>query len=166
LDALPAMERMTRQKQAVLHAIEHSGRSLHPSEIQALAQKSVPTLNLSTVYRQLKTLVDEQRVNKVELPGQPARFEAAPHDTPAQGQGHSHGSEHEQHGHGQVHDHHHHFHCLNCEQVFPIHSCPGHMDSLAPAGFRVEGHDLTLHGRCADCNAPPKPQPGARKGRR
>ncbi len=132
---------MTRQKQAVLHAIEHSGRSLHPGEIQALARRDVPRLNLSTVYRQLKALVDEQRVNKVAIPGQPARFEAMPPSAAqqAQGEGHS-------------HSHHHHFHCLNCEQVFPIQGCPGHIESLAPDGFHVASHDLTLHGHCADCS--------------
>lgn len=127
---------MTRQKQAVLHAIEHSGRSLHPGEIQALARREVPSLNLSTVYRQLKALVDEQRVHKVVLPGQAARFEAL---TSAQ-------------GHDKGHSHHHHFHCLNCEQVFPIPGCPGHIESLAPEGFHVASHDLTLHGHCADCS--------------
>lgn len=139
---------MTRQKQAVLHAIEHSGRSLHPAEIQALARQTVPTLNLSTVYRQLKSLVDEQRVSRVELPGQPARFEAVARHTSAAG--HRRGPSHR---HGAAPTHHHHFHCVQCERVFPIQGCPGHMDNLAPQGFQVERHDLTLHGRCADCRA-------------
>lgn len=152
---------MTRQKQAVLQALSASGRSLHPSEIQALAQRAVPTLNLSTVYRQLKTLVDEHRVNKVELPGQPARFEAATAKPVPSRAGRSRPHErHDGHSHAHAHpvatqlDHHHHFHCLNCEQVFPIHGCPGPMEGLAPQGFQVESHDLTLHGRCADCAAP------------
>lgn len=155
------MERMTRQKQAVLHAIEHSGRSLHPTEIQALAQQAVPTLNLSTVYRQLKSLVDEQRVSKVELPGQPARFEAA----------RLHHLQHDAHVHADSassadpHPHHHHFHCLVCERVFPIQGCPGHMERLAPQGFQVESHDLTLHGRCAECSATARRRPAARQGR-
>jgi Fur family ferric uptake transcriptional regulator len=135
------MERMTRQKRAVLRAIEQSGRSLHPSEIQSLAQTAVPTLNLSTVYRQLKTLVSERRVHKVELPGQPARFEVADSDPTSNVEA------------ATEHPHHHHFHCVGCEQVFPIHGCPGPMEHLAPSGFRVESHDLTLHGRCPDCAA-------------
>ncbi len=152
---------MTRQKQAVLQALSASGRSLHPSEIQALAQRAAPTLNLSTVYRQLKTLVDEQRVKKVELPGQPARFEAATLAPTPSGRSHHHA-----HGPGDAAahpvaarlDHHHHFHCLDCEQVFPIHGCPGPMEGLAPQGFQVVSHDLTLHGRCADCAMPKPPR--------
>ena len=131
------MERQTRQKQAVMEAIENSGRSLNPTEIWTLAQQAVPTINLSTVYRQIKALHDDAHVVRVDLPGQPPRFEAVCHAPVARG--HSH--------------HHHHFHCTGCEQVFPIHGCPGGIDRLAPAGFQVQSHDITLHGRCAGCLA-------------
>ncbi len=127
--------RQTRQKQAVLQALASSGRSLAPAEILTLARGEVPSLNLSTVYRQLRALHDEAQVVRVDLPGQPARFEAPcalPHE-----RGHAH--------------HHHHFHCTVCDRVFPIHGCPGGMERLAPAGFRVEQHELTLRGRCRDC---------------
>jgi len=73
---------------------------------------------------------------RVDLPGQAARFEAPC----AQRSAHAH-----------EHHHHHHFHCTVCDRVFPIHGCPSGIDLLAPAGFRVEQHELTLRGRCADC---------------
>lgn len=133
------MERQTRQKLAVMHAIEHSGRSLNPTEIWAAAQHDVPQINLSTVYRQLKALQDEGQVVRVDLAGQAARFEAQCRSAHAKKQTH----------------HHHHFHCTGCERVFPIHACPGAMDGLAPPGFRVLHHDLTLHGLCADCGTQP-----------
>lgn len=129
------MERQTRQKQAVLRSLVDSGRSLAPAEILELARAEVPTLNLSTVYRQLRTLHDEAQVVRVDLPGQAARFEAP--CTHGQTRGHAH--------------HHHHFHCTACDRVFPIHACPGGIERLAPAGFRVEQHELTLRGRCAEC---------------
>ena len=130
-----AMERQTRQKQAVMEAIEHSGRSLNPTEIWALAKQAVPSINLSTVYRQIKALHDDRHLVRVDLPGQAPRFEAQCHAPAARGHTH----------------HHHHFHCTGCEQVFPIHGCPGGIDGLAPKGFQVQSHDLTLHGRCATC---------------
>lgn len=129
------MERQTRQKQAVLRSLVDSGRSLAPAEILELARTEVPTLNLSTVYRQLRTLHDEAQVVRVDLPGQAARFEAP--CAHGQARGHAH--------------HHHHFHCTACDRVFPIHACPGGIERLAPAGFQVEQHELTLRGRCADC---------------
>jgi Fur family ferric uptake transcriptional regulator len=147
------MERQTRQRQAVLEALSGSGRTLSPPEILSLAQVQAPGLNLSTVYRQIRSLEEAGEVLKVQLPGQAARFElpcrhghgaaahaaeaplAAPAAAPAEAQPH----------------HHHHFHCRVCDEVVPIHGCPGPMHELAPPGCLVEHHDLVLHGRCARC---------------
>jgi Fur family ferric uptake transcriptional regulator len=35
--------------------------------------------------------------------------------------------------------------------VFDVHACPGDLSRLAPPGFTVEDHDLTLYGRCREC---------------
>lgn len=131
------MERNTRQREAVLAAIEHAGRALTPGEILALAQGSVASLNLSTIYRHINALQDEARIVKVLLPGQAARFEAAC----AEG-----------HGHGGAPHHHHHFHCNGCDRVYALHACPGSMQDLAPAGFVVSAHEITLRGLCAECS--------------
>ena len=128
------MERNTRQRQAVLGAIERAGRALSPAEILALAQPTVATLNLSTIYRHLSGLQQTAQVVKVQLAGQAARFEAACEVRSDAG------------GH-----HHHHFHCSRCDGVYALHGCPGPMQDLAPAGFRVEAHELTLRGVCAAC---------------
>ena len=47
--------------------------------------------------------------------------------------------------------HHHHFQCRSCQRVFDVHACPGNLARMAPEGFSVEDHELTLYGRCADC---------------
>ncbi|MBC8058323.1 MAG: transcriptional repressor, partial [Rhizobiales bacterium] len=125
------MERNTRQRDAVLAAIEHAGRALTPGEILALAQASVTSLNLSTIYRHINALQDEARIVKVLLPGQTARFEAACGDAHERG--------------GAAH-HHHHFHCSDCDRVYALHACPGPMQELAPAGFVVSAHEITLRG--------------------
>jgi len=128
------MERNTRQRQAVLDAIDHAGRALTPSEILALAQNTVASLNLSTIYRHLNALQDDARIVKVMLPGQAARFEA-----PCAG------------GHHEAAHHHHHFHCSGCDRVYALHACPGSMQDLAPKGFVVQAHEITLRGLCAEC---------------
>jgi len=128
--------RQTRQQHAVLDAIAHSGRCLNAAEVWELARGAVPSLNLSTVYRQLKALHEQSQVTRVELPGEAPRFEAVCATREAH-----------QHDH-----HHHHFHCTACERVFPLHACPGSLDSLLPGGFTLQRHDLTLHGHCADCS--------------
>ena len=128
------MERNTRQRQAVLDAVERGGRALTPPEILALAREAVPGLNLSTIYRQIGTLQEEARLVKVLLPGQTPRYE------PVCGQ-----------VHGDAGHHHHHFHCNVCDRVFSLHACPGSMQDLVPKGFVVESHEITLHGRCPEC---------------
>ncbi len=141
------MERHTRQRQAVLDSLASSGRTLSPPEILELARQQAPGLNLSTVYRQVKALESEGQLVKVELPGQPARFEARCRH----GAGPRLRSGSRPAAEAELPHHHHHFHCLICNAVVPIHGCPGTMQELAPRGYRVESHDLVLHGRCAQC---------------
>ena len=121
------MERSTRQRDAIFAAFADAGRPLTPQELLSAAQSQVPGLGIATVYRNIKALVDAGDLVTVPLPGQAARYEPA--------------------GHG----HHHHFHCTLCDRVFEVHGCPGDMKRLAPRGFKVEAHELTLIGHCADC---------------
>ena len=144
------MERHTRQRQSLLDALAQSGQALSPPDLLALARPAVPSLNLSTVYRQIKGLLDAGRLVRVELPGQPARYEMAP-SLGAQAHSHATAASHAPHAPHAEPQHHHHFHCVQCDRVYPIHACPGPMNHLAPAGFEVQHHDLTLRGRCAAC---------------
>ena len=134
------MQRQTRQREAVLQALESAHQALTPAEILALAQGAVASLNLSTIYRQLHALQDEARIARVLLPGQPARFEAV--CSAGRDAGHAH--------------HHHHFHCEGCDRVYALHACPGPLQELAPAGFTVTAHEITLRGTCAECSAAPR----------
>jgi Fur family ferric uptake transcriptional regulator len=122
-----AWERSTRQREAILAVIEAAERPLAPAEVLERARASVNSLGLATVYRNLKVLVAEGGVRAVSLPGDSPRFEMA----------HS--------------PHHHHFQCTSCTRVFDVPGCPGNLRELAPRGFRVDHHDVTLYGRCPDC---------------
>ena len=144
------MERHTRQRQAVVDALAGSGQALSPNELLERAKTAVPSLNLSTVYRQIKGLQDAGQIVRVELPGQPPRFEIAATENEPVNVVHEHTVDTAQHAEAASH-HHHHFHCTACDRVYPIHACPGPMNDLAPPGFEVQHHDLTLRGRCADC---------------
>jgi Fur family ferric uptake transcriptional regulator len=126
----PTMERITRQRNAIRSAIEQAQRPLSPQEVLQAAQAEVPALGLATVYRNLKLLVDAQEVIAVSLPGDSPRYEVARLA------------------------HHHHFQCTACQRVFDVHGCPGNLARLAPPGFTVDHHELTLYGRCADCTGP------------
>ncbi len=158
------MERHTRQRQAVVDALARSGQALSPQDLLVQARSAVPRLNLSTVYRQIKGLQDAGQIVRVELPWQPARFESAAREHAARPSAHRH-DRHDDPAAPRAAQaagpfdetlqqlHHHHFHCTQCDRVYPIHACPGPMNDLAPPGFEVQHHDLTLRGRCASCVA-------------
>ncbi len=128
--AAPAMERSTRQKAAIRAAIEQAQRPLSPQEVLTASQADVPALGMATVYRNLKLLLEAGEIIAVNLPGDSARYEASRQA------------------------HHHHFQCTACERVFDVHECPGDLARLAPQGFTVEHHELTLYGRCSECPPP------------
>ncbi len=123
------MERRTRQRAALKEAIEQAARPLTPQEILAEAQDAVPGLGIATVYRNIKALMSEGWLHKVEMPGGVDRYERAG-----------------------LH-HHHHFHCQECDRVFDVEGCPGNVESLAPPGFQVASHEIVLYGRCATCSS-------------
>jgi Fur family transcriptional regulator, ferric uptake regulator len=107
--------------------LEASGRPLSPREILAGAHRLAPTLGVATVYRTVRTLLDDGLLVRVELPGEPVRYESA-------GKGH-----------------HHHFHCRGCDRLFEIEGCRTVARPRAPKGFVVEDHQVVFYGRCAAC---------------
>jgi Fur family transcriptional regulator, ferric uptake regulator len=121
------MERNTRQRDAIRAAIEASTRPLLPQEVLAMVRTAVPGVGLATIYRNLKLLVAEGTVQMITLPGDSPRYETTESD------------------------HHHHFQCTTCQRVYDIAGCPGNLRRLAPRGFTVDHHDVTLYGRCSDC---------------
>lgn len=123
------MERSTRQRSAIRSVIEAATRPLSPQEVLDGARGEVAGLGIATVYRNLKLLVEEGSVQPVELPGASPRYESTRLA------------------------HHHHFQCRACQRVFDVHGCPGDLGRLAPPGFSVDAHELTLYGHCAECRA-------------
>lgn len=121
------IQRETRQRKAIRRVFRDSPRPLTPEEVQEAGQKDVPGLGIATVYRNVKLLADEGWLKPVELPGSPVRYELAEHP------------------------HHHHFVCNACDQAFDVHACPPALESMAPPGFTVEGHEIILYGICPSC---------------
>jgi len=124
--------RHTQQRAALRSALDRAGRPLSPQELLAEARRDVSDLGQATVYRAIKSMLEEHQAVEVKVPGEPDRYEAA--------------GKH----------HHHHFLCRACNRMFEMHGCPGNLQKLAPAGYTVEGHELTLYGRCPTCQTTPK----------
>jgi len=121
------IERETQQRRAIREAIVRAARPLAPQEVLEEAHTTLPRLGIATVYRNLKSLVEEGWLKTVELPGDPPRYELADIG------------------------HHHHFHCKACCKVFDIEGCVGHLSSIIPKGFKLENHEITFYGRCPQC---------------
>ena len=128
-------ERNTRQRDAIKAALESAQRPLSTQEILEAANAQVQGLGIATIYRNLKSFLQSGEIAQVSMPGDSPRYELS--------------------GHG----HHHHFHCTRCDRLFDVHQCPGDLKNLAPQGFTVERHELTLYGVCADCKNHPTQTP-------
>jgi Fur family ferric uptake transcriptional regulator len=121
------MERNTRQRGAIRRAFQRADRPLSTAEVLDLARSEVTGLGIATVYRNIRTLVDEGWLIPVELPGESQRYEL-------RGKGH-----------------HHHFHCSRCDRVFDVGSCSGSVHTMIPEGFVLDRHLIVLGGLCAEC---------------
>jgi len=128
-EAFNSMTRDTSQRRAIRSALQNAGRPLSPLEILRAARKRSPGMGLATVYRALKALVEERWADAVEIPGDAPRYEV------------------------RHRGHHHHFVCRQCDRVYEVEGCLKTLvRSLTPAGFRLDDHDMTLYGRCAECS--------------
>jgi len=120
-------ERRTPQREVIEAVLARTERPLTPQELLSEAQREIPRLGIATIYRALRDGQDAGTIHSVEVQGAAVRYELASHE------------------------HHHHFHCSVCAKIFEVHACPGDLQHLAPLGFHVSGHDLTLRGTCRDC---------------
>lgn len=123
------IQRNTRQREAIRRALESAARPLSPTELLALSQTEVRGLGIATVYRNIKALQEEGWLTAVDLPGGQTVYEIA----------------------GKAH--HHHFQCDACRRVFELEGCLPAVHTLAPQGFQVRRHEITLCGLCPDCQA-------------
>ena len=121
------MVRNTRQRRAILQAIAQASRPLRPAEILKFGQKQVPSLGLTTIYRNIREMVDEGRLVRVEYPGQPPLFELPTGKSLP------------------------HFVCRGCRQVFYFdHEAPD-IPYDPPGNFIIEGQEVVFYGHCPDC---------------
>jgi Fur family transcriptional regulator, ferric uptake regulator len=124
------MERNTQQRQAILKVFEKTVRPLTIQEIHTSAKRRCAGLGIATVYRNLKALVAEGRIESVDLPGGVVLYEL-----PRAG-------------------HHHHFSCNSCQKVFDIDVCGLNFQKLVPPGFKLQQHEILLSGFCSSCDSP------------
>lgn len=134
------MKTRTRQQDAIRGVLHQESRPMTADEIHRLARKVIPSLGLSTVYRSIRRMVDDQQLVGVDFPGHPPRYELPTRD---------------------VHSH---FICSTCQNVVDLPETPAIPVVSLPDGFQLHGYDLVVFGLCATCrNACPQHSDG--KGR-
>ncbi len=121
------VERNTRQKRAIRQALQGAGRPLSTEEVFEAAQREIDGLGIATVYRSIRSLLDDGWLAPVEVPGKGTLYELA-------GKGH-----------------HHHFSCTSCHRVYELDGCDSGVAVRLPKGFRASRHEVTLYGTCAKC---------------
>jgi len=121
------MKRRTTQRDAIQQVIREKDRTLNAEEILCAARRVVKSLNQSTVYRNLKLLVEKGWLQKINHPVRGPLYERT-----AKG-------------------HHHHFHCRSCNKVFELPGCLLKENASTPQGFVTEKHEVFLFGVCATC---------------
>lgn len=121
------MKRLTKQRKAILACLQTAKRPLSIEEILSEVSLEVPSFNLSTLYRNLKLMIQENEVQPLELPGKSSRYALVD------------GA------------HTHHFLCQRCNRLFNIFLCPKEIVSMVPQGFTMLNHSITLTGLCRDC---------------
>lgn len=120
-------------RRAIIDLLAEQDCCLTAQEIFDQLRASGRRVGIASVYRVLDLLAAEGTVQRIELGSGTARYE------PVSPTGH-----------------HHHLVCDNCGRVeaFADHALERALSRVEErSGFAVAGHDVVLHGACADCAA-------------
>lgn len=121
--------RKTNQREGVFQVLKESKGPLTPQEILERTLKITSNVGIATIYRTIKLLAEAKEIVAVTLPDGQSRYELAHLD------------------------HHHHFKCRTCLKIFDLDHCPIEIGKnlMLPNGFKLDGHEITLFGTCANC---------------
>jgi Fur family ferric uptake transcriptional regulator len=121
------MKRNTAQRDAIKEVFLACDGPLRIEDILRQGRRMVESLNLATVYRNLKILLEAGWIRTVAHPRLGTFYEIA------------------------AEAHHHHFHCRQCDRLFKVEGCALDEQRQAPDGFVTEGHEVFLFGLCPSC---------------
>lgn len=123
-----AVQRMTRQRAAIINMLLHSADHPTAEEIHAAVKKQLPDISIGTVYRNLQILLSEGMISEISLGRSGSRFDAnrQPHS---------------------------HFFCQSCGRVYDVPSykapIPADLQDKIPGRLHFQKTDF--FGVCSDC---------------
>jgi Fur family ferric uptake transcriptional regulator len=128
--SLPQRTRLTRQRRAILTAIDETTGAFTAAEIHQRARRRHRGLGLATTYRTLELLRESGGLHALRGGGTPTYVRCHP-------------------------EHHHHLVCVACGSVEETELC-----AVPPAGelerrygFSPHAHELEIYGTCRRCAA-------------
>ncbi len=126
--------RATRQRAAVLRAVERVHTHPNVEEVYRMVRKQLPKISLGTVYRNLHLLAGEGKLREVQFLGDVIRYDAitGPHE---------------------------HFYCRECRKVWDLDpSLPKHIVKNVESRMKssVERYALDYYGLCTSCSTKSK----------
>jgi Fe2+ or Zn2+ uptake regulation protein len=121
---------LTKQRQCVLRVIRESERHLTANEVFAEARVLLPGISFATVYNSLRYLKNEGLIGEIQLGIDAHRYDRnlSRHD---------------------------HAVCNSCGAIVDLKlALPAHVFERATelSNFKAESIELTVRGRCPDCN--------------
>lgn len=122
--------RLTPQRNLIWEVLRGAGRHMTADEVAAEVRRTLPDVNVSTVYRTLELLVSLDLVVETRLEGSACYYEVSPEPT------------------------HHHSVCTRCgavghfadELLAPVRA------ELSGQGFAVDNIQVTAFGLCSPCS--------------
>jgi Fur family transcriptional regulator, ferric uptake regulator len=124
--------RLTPQRNLIWEVLRDAGRHVTAEEVTRQVRRTLPDVNVSTVYRTLELLVGLDLVVETRLEGSACYYEVSPEPT------------------------HHHFVCTQCGAVGHFSDdllSSVHTELGAQQGFAVSQIQLTAFGLCRQCQA-------------
>ena len=149
MPAIRGTTHRSRQRRLVYGIVERSHNHPTAHQVFSQARRSIPSISLGTVYRNLRRLADEGHVRENKIGGEPARFEVPRRR-------------------------HYHIRCIECGQLEDL-TLP-YQDALDRKAqrlvrYRLKEHRMEFFGVCPTCarrlriGAPAKSQPGKQSQR-
>ena len=123
--------RMTPQRMAILHALNHAGGHLSPTQVYDEARKEYPRLTEPTVYRTLDELAEKKFLLAAHIGNGKIVYELAEKQ-------------------------HHHLICHKCGNTVEVSHAPLELlySQLASStGYKLDSSHVTFFGLCPDCQS-------------
>ena len=134
---MPAFRRESRQGRLVFEIVERSRNHPTAHRVFDLARRRAPSISLGTVYRNLRRLAEQGRIQESKIGGEPGRFEVPQRK-------------------------HYHIWCVECGRLEDL-TLP-YQDALDRKAqrlvrYRLQEHRMEFFGVCPNCRRRPDATP-------